>query len=459
MKKIFKKIFIASSIMVATLAAGIFSACSYGADQETIKRDEGYSCCVTYDANGGSYGSNSYRTYALVKENSPAPAPGYVDGKTQASIKIPTRRDYQLVGEAKSDGDNETNDEAILTKSWFVAKTDADGNVIYDENGNAVLESETPWNFITDKVTKDITLVAQWREVFRFTLCMVEEKVEDGKVVTTEKELRQYTVEPGDTIIDKLYDKDKTTGTIIRRPDYIKSGLSSSSYTVLDFYMDSKCTTLVDSNYQHPGTREEEITQVNPETEEEETVTVSTNVVKIYVKYLAGKFDFITNANLKTLNQASKWYLLEDIDYANAEDPWGVLSSFSGTIYGNGYTIKNLTVESVVKKPNGQYAAHSIFGRMNGRVENLTFDNVTLNLKTEYGTTIPGNEHRAAFLAYNLGDNGTMKNVTLNNCRILFTDANCYTHMTAQNPLWWEAPAEGKATVTGSVEIVEVAAE
>ena len=100
-----------------------------------------------------------------------------MDGKTQASIKIPTRRDYQLVGEAKSDGDNETNDEAILTKSWFVAKTDADGNVIYDENGNAVLESETPWNFITDKVTKDITLVAQWREVFRFTLCMVEEKM------------------------------------------------------------------------------------------------------------------------------------------------------------------------------------------------------------------------------------------------------------------------------------------
>ena len=106
-----------------------------------------------------------------------------------------------------------------------------------------------------------------------------------------------------------------------------------------------------------------------------------------------------------------------------------------------------------------RYMAHSIFGRMNGTVENLTFDNVTLKLRTEYGTTIPGNEHRAAFLAYNLGDKGAMTNVTLNGCRILFADANCYTHVTAQNALWWEAPAQGKATVTGSVEIAETLAE
>ena len=456
MKKIFRKIFIASTIMVATLAAGIFTSCAYDANQETIKREEGFNCCVTYDANGGSYGSNSYRTYALVQENSLAPAPGYVDAKTQASIKIPTRRDFQLVGEAKSDGDDETNDEAILTKSWFVAKTDDDGNVIYEgegENKTAVLESETPWNFTKDKVTKDITLVAQWREVFRFTLCIMEEKANGDVVEVTEKELRQYTVEPGDTIVDKLYDKDKSTGTIVRRADYIKSGLSSAAYTVLDFYMDKECTELLDSSYQHPGRHEEEIT------EDGVTTTVSTNVVKIYAKYLAGKYDFISNKNVKTLNQASKWYLLEDIDYAAVETPWTVLSSFSGSIYGNGYTIKNLTVESVVKKPSGQYMAHSIFGRMNGIVENLTLENVTLKLRTEYGTTIPGNEHRAAFLAYSLGENAMMNNVTLNGCRILFADADCYTHVSADGGLWWETPADGKATVTGSVEIAETMAE
>ena len=456
MKKIFKKIFIASTVMVASLAAGVFTSCAYGADQEAIKRGEGYNCCVTYDANGGTYGSNSSRTYALVKENSLAPAPGYVDAKTQASVKIPTRRDFQLVGEAKSDGDDETNDEAILTKSWFVAKTDDNGNVIYEgegENKTAVLESETPWNFTKDKVTKDITLVAQWREVFRFSLCLVEEKADGDKVEKTEKEIYTYTVNPGDTIIDKLYNKDKGTGEIVRRADYIK--VSVSNYTFLDFYLDEEFTTVLDTNYVHPGRYEQEITEINPETNVEETKTVSTNIVKIYVKYLAGRYDLITNKNIKTLNEASKWYLLEDIDCAGLENPWGALSNFSGTIYGNGYAIKNLTVQSIVKKVTGKNeVGHSIFGKMNGTVENLKLENVTMNVRTEYGTSVPGNEHRGAFFAYSFGDKGTMTNVELINCRLLFTHKDCYTHVPAANGLWWEAPAEGKATVTGSVEIV-----
>ena len=458
MKKIFKKIFIAGTIMVATLAAGIFSSCSYSEDQETIKRGEGYSCCVTYDANGGTYGSNSSRTYALVEEGSLAPAPGYVDGKTQASVKIPTRRDYVLVGENTDSKITDANYKAMLTESWYWAKTDEDGKLSYDKEGNVELVREEPWDFLKDTVEEDITLIPKWREVFRFTLCIMEEKVEDGKVVVTEKEIRQFSVNPGDTIIDRLYDKDKSTGSVVRRADYIKSGFSTSAYTILDFYMDSKCTELVKNDYKHPGRHDEVVTQVNPDTEEEETTTISTNVVKIYAKYLSGKYDLVSNKNIKTLNQASKWYLVEDIDYANAEN-WGVLNSFSGTIYGNGYSIKNLTIESVVMKKGGQYVAHSIFGRMNGTVENLKFDNVTLKLRTEMSTLVPGNEHRAAFLAYNFGDKGTMKNVTLNNCRILFADANCYTHAVAQGGLWWETPAEGQATVTGSVAIEETMAE
>ena len=441
--------------MVTSLTAGIFTSCSYGSNPEETKKQEGYSCCVTYDANGGTFGSNSTRTYALVKENSLTPAPGYVDSKTKATVKVPTRRNYQLVAEAKDDNDDDTNDEAIGSKSWFVAKTDENGNVVYEGEGEdkvPVLLSNEPWDFGKDRVTEDITLVAQWSEVFRYVLYLTEQNEKGEKEL---KELRTYTVAPGDTIADKLYDKEN--GSLVRRADYIR--VKVANYTFLDFYMDESLTAPLDVNYVHPGRREVEITEINPETKQEETKTVTTNTVEIYVKYLAGKYDFISNKNVKTLNQASKWYLLEDIDYAAVETPWTVLSSFSGSIYGNGYTIRNLTVESVVKKPSGQYMAHSIFGRMNGTVEDLTLENVTLKLRTEYGTTIPGNEHRAAFLAYSLGDNGMMNNVTLNGCRILFADANCYTHVTADNALWWDVPAEGKASVTGSVEIVETMAE
>ena len=453
MKKRFRRIFIASTLMVAALASGIFAGCSYGVNQEDIKKKEGYSYCVTYDANGGTFGSNTTRTYALVKENSLTPAPGYVDERTQASIKLPTRRDFQLVEEAKDNGDDNKNDEAILTRSWFVAKTDADGNVIYEGEGDektAVLESEEPWNFAKDKVTKDITLVAQWREVFRYQIYLVDATT-DGTMV--EKEIRSYTVEPGATIIDKLYNKDKATGKYVRRADYIK--VSVSNYTILDFYMDEKLTVPLADNYVHPGRHEMEVTEINPDTNEEETTTISTNVVKIYVKYLSGRYDLISNNNLKSLTEASKWYLLEDVDFSGKEQT--ALTRFNGEIQGNGYVIKNLTVDSIaVKATSGTYNSHSIFGTLNGSVENVKFENVTLNVKTKYGTNVPS-EQRASFFATNATENGRMKDVELSGCRILFTHANCYEHVVAAGNLWWEIPgANAVQNVTGEVVIEEI---
>ena len=441
MKKIFKKILLAGTVMVATLSAGIFTSCTYGADQEDLKREEGFKYCVTYDANGGTYGSNSTRTYALVKENSPAPAPGYVDGKTQASVKIPTRRDYQLVGEAKSDGDDDTNEETILTKSWFVAKTDEDGNVIYEGEGDektAVLERETPWNFAKDRVTEDITLVAQWREVFRYSITLVDDTMENP-----EKELYVYSVEPGDTIIEKLYNKDKGTNQLVRRADYIK--VSASNYTILDFYLDKECTEVLPTDYAHPGRHEDEATNT------------MTNTVKIYVKYLKGKFDLITNKNIKTLTNASKWYLLENIDCNNLFDkdgyrePWAALKNFTGTIYGNGYTISNMLVQSTANKNTSE---HSIFGKMNGTIENLTLDNITMQVKVPDNTSsaIPGGKtHYTAFLAQSFGDNASINGLTLNNCNLTLTGAKYYEEDVAENGLWWESPAEGKVSVTGTV--------
>lgn len=452
MKKRFRRVFIATTLMVAALASSIFAACSYGVNQEENKRKEGYSCCVTYDANGGTFGSNTTRTYALVKENSPAPAPGYVDERTQASIKLPTRRDFQLVEEAKDDGDEDKNDEAILTRSWFLAKTDEDGNVIYEGEGDekvAVLESEEPWDFIKNKVTTDITLVAQWSEVFRYQIYLVDKSADGAR---EQKEIRTYTVEPGDTIIDKLYNKDKSTGNYVRRADYIK--VSVSNYTLLDFYMDESLTVPLADNYVHPGRHEMEVTEINPDTQKEETTTISTNVVNIYVKYLSGRYDLISNNNLKSLTEASKWYLLEDVDFSAKEQT--ALTKFNGEIHGNGYAIKNLTVSSIAVKPTGGYGAHSLFGMLNGLIENVKFENVTLNVQTKYGTNVPG-EQRASFFAYSFSEDGQMKDVTLDGCRILFTHASCYEYVVAGNDgLWWDAPdVNAVQNVTGSIQVEE----
>ena len=434
MNKVLKRILIASAVMVTSLTAGIFTSCSYGSNPEETKKQEGYSCCVTYDANGGTFGSNSTRTYALVKENSLTPAPGYVDSKTKATVKVPTRRNYQLVAEAKDDNDDDTNDEAIGSKSWFVAKTDENGNVVYEGEGEdkvPVLLSNEPWDFGKDRVTEDITLVAQWSEVFRYVLYLTEENTKGEKEL---KELRTYTVAPGDTIADKLYEKEN--GSLVRRADYIR--VKVANYTFLDFYMDESLTAPLDVNYVHPGRREVEITEINPETKQEETKTVTTNTVEIYVKYLAGKYDLVSNKNIRTLTESSKWYLVEDVDLSSVN--WTALNRFTGTIYGNGFALKNLTVTATVMKPTGAYRAHSIFGQMGGTIENLTFDQVTLNVKTSLGTDVPG-EQRANFLAYAFTEKGKMTGVTIKDSRILFSHSSCYqVEMGTNGGLWWEAP-------------------
>ena len=425
----------AASVMVVTLIAGVFTSCRVS-DSEEQKKQEGYSYCVTYDANGGSFGSGSTKTYALVKENSLTPAPGYVDGNTQASVKMPTRRDYQLVGEAKADDDDETNDEAILSKSWFLAKTDAEGNVVYEgdgENRQPVLLSNKPWDFTKDRVTGDITLVAKWSEVFRFAICIVDTN-EDGERL--ENQFRTFTVDPGDSITDKIY-KSEDNGQIIRRADKIR--ISQTGYTLLDFYLDEEYQTLFPTDYVHPGRREVEVTQVNPDTGLEETVTIQTNTVTVYVKYLKGKYDLISNDNVKALTGASKWYLLEDVDLTGKT--WTAVSRFNGEILGNGFALKNVTVTSKATKTSN-YKAHSIFGTMNGNVENVTFENVTMQVYTDYGASVIG-EQRVNFFAYEFTEEGTMKNVTVENSKIVLKVLpSLFAWQTGENGgLWWNAPS------------------
>ena len=417
MKKVLRKVFAASAVLVMALTAGIFAGCKYGVNQEELKKQQGYSCVVTYDANGGTFGSGSTRTYALVKEKSPTPAPGYGDSRTQATVKLPTRVGYELIGESKVADGEDANNAAIRSKSWFLAETDENGDLIYEGEGEektVKLASEKPWDFAKDKVTEDITLVAQWREVLRYVLCMTEVD-ENGQEV--EKEIRAYTVDEGDIIADKLYDENDD-GDLIARADYIR--VKAKGYTLLGFYMDKDLTQPLDVNYQHPGSQD------------------GVGDVKIYAKYLKGDYDLISNDNMETLTSVSKWYLTEDIDLTGQE--WGTLSSFSGEIIGNGFALKNLTVKSIADKENTQ---HSIFGTMNGTISNVIFENVTLKITTKMASAsnIPG-QHSASFLAKALGAKAKLENVTMKDCGIVFANSTAYEIVPCEGLLWTTA-AEG----------------
>ena len=433
MKKTFKRVLIASTVMLTALTAGVLTSCVRGSFEDQ-KRKEGYIYTVTYDANGGSFGTTS-RTYALVKENYPTLAPGYVDSKTQISIKVPNRMDYELVGEAVDNGNEDRNEEAILSKSWFLAQTDDNGNVLYDNEGEPLLVRDTPWNFATDKVTEDITLVAKWTQQFRFAICLVDVDANNNPI---EREIGSAKAKVGETIYDKLYNKE-ADGSIIRRPDKIV--IKQSGYTLLDFYTDNTYQTLLQPDYAHPGTQVIG-TETDPETGE--IKEIKTNTVKIYASYLKGSFDFVTNKNKPTLKNTSNWYVLEDVDYAGAE--WKALSGFKGTIYGNGYTLKNFTVKSTATSVGvNESKNHSIFGAMSGTIENLTLENVSLRVETTEGSISTGN-HNTVFLASEFAETASMQSVTLKDCQLLLkvlaeNGGKLFTYATGEyGGLWWTAP-------------------
>ena len=128
----------------------------------------------------------------------------------------------------------------------------------------------------------------------------------------------------------------KQDNQIIRRADYIN--VKQTGYTLLDFYLDDSYNTLLATDYVHPGRMETTETVVDPETNEESTVTAYTNTVKVYAKYLNGKYDFISQSNIRTLTESSNWYFVEDVDMQGQE--FTALTKFTGDIIGNGFTTR-----------------------------------------------------------------------------------------------------------------------
>ncbi len=142
--------------------------------------------------------------------------------------------------------------------------------------------------------------------------------------------------------------------------------------------------------------------------------------VKVYVKYTYGDWEVVRFAN-----QVSKMFTLPNEDYYISRDidcegasfrP--VTGTFRGTIRGNGYTIKNFKVQnqnnSGVETTLQSSAKVALFGTLNenAKIENITFDNVTLKC-----TARPNASIKVYLFAHTLtGDAlATINNVTMRN--------------------------------------------
>ena len=122
------------ALLCALASICCFALCSCG-EGESVKK---YDYLVTFDYNTGKTESNCKNQYLGVLEGS-------------------------LVGIQPGDNENFRKGEVpgYYLEGWYIAKTDADGNVIKnEETGRAVLD--TKWDFASMRVNGNMTLYANF---------------------------------------------------------------------------------------------------------------------------------------------------------------------------------------------------------------------------------------------------------------------------------------------------------
>ena len=130
-----------------------------------------------------------------------------------------------------------------------------------------------------------------------------------------------------------------------------------SDHTFVGFYYDKACTQLVT----------------------EEIAMREENII-LYAKYIEGEWEIIREADdveaiFYSKSATDKFYFIQDIDMAGVTCRLRTPRETKCTVLGNGFTVKNLTIN------NSGKVNVSLFGAIadSAVIENLTFENVTCN--------------------------------------------------------------------------------
>ncbi len=243
-------------------------------------------------------------------------------------------------------GEEMTNAEYKFV-GWFRDRIEDGDKVVY----------RNKWDFDLDRVGDDgITLYACWRR-YTYNVCYRDE---DG----TLNVLGEYSVEAGEPF-----------------EDYDEYDNSRAGYTSLDVYR-TESGELWDENFKHPGGDED----------------LAVNVV---VDYLKGDYKLVRTARELKSSRSGNIYLMNDIDFEG--EKFAGFGNYRGTLNGNGYTIKNFTLDYANGRDglvNNDALANdgnhngknllvlSLFGNADGaKVENVKFENVTFDVNTTFNLT------------------------------------------------------------------------
>lgn len=359
----FKKIAIGISCIITALAAATLAGCG-----DEINYDELYAdkVKVVYELNGGYYGDDT-RVPEKVNQYY-----DYVDGlKIREPGKTVAQVGYEFI-------------------DWYTGTIDGDGELHYDEK---------PWDFDNDTVPREgITLYAKWKAISKYAYQFVYVDEDDKEQV-----LNKLYVEAGDRFCDAYKD-----AVIVKK---IRGGPAGK--TAVGVYYNKEHTEEFDDT-------------VVPEKTYDEKGEESGSTVKLYVEFIAGKYEVVSTKDelqeaMKS-KDVEKIYVFNDIDMGGeAFNFYSENRGFSNrTLLSNGKRIFNFTVRYDTNKAyfganyennNKVEAIHiSLFGALiNATVKNISFEDVTVILET---TSSLAKKIYVAPLAVS-ARNSTFENVTV----------------------------------------------
>ena len=346
-------------LIPAVLTAGVIftlTACKARNNPYVNNEEEGYTVNVRYDANGGSFATN---TSVIVDSYNPDDFPS---GKI--TLFAPDNAQRKNPYKAQNTG--------FILAGWYTERQpvlDENGNHVDYFGGIAAQTGLTPaytfsghWDFSSDKLdlsTIDgdgITLYAAWVPEFAFEFYC---KDESGEFVL----MNSMIATPGQELTLPAVN---TKSGKVDANDF--PSLVGKTYNVSGIYLDSGFEQPVTGEkLAHGGT-------INYATAEAEN-----SVMKVYLDLLAGDWYWITTADqlISNANPSGHYVIEADLDFDGKK--WPLSSNFSGSIDGNGHKISNIAIEQNKIETNSVYGIFKTV-KTGAEIKNVNFENAKLSI-------------------------------------------------------------------------------
>lgn len=379
----------AAAALLCTAAVAFVTGCALEDSPYELNNEENYTVSVKYDANGGSFTTN---TTVIVDSYNLSEMKTNSEGLCEIALLAPEDESRTEPFTPKRNG--------YFFAGWYEGreKADKDSDAEYAYSGK--------WDFEEDRLcadpekeysadTPEKTFYAAWIPLF-------EIRVHDAN---TNDKISTVLFDPREKTEFALPSWNEETGCLD-----MNDIPERKEFTFEKAYLDADMKKALEGD-----------TLLHPGTFDPENATTENAVLDLYVTWKEGQWYRISTAEqfIENASVGASYEILADLDFEGLIWPTALtFNDYKGQIVGNGHTVKNITFNQTANDKSNI----GIFGNLTEsvKISDLTFENITLCLKK--GTRINTN---FGILAGSISQNAALTNVKLVNSTLQI-DSDCY---------------------------------